>query len=168
MKRIKNKRAILTVLIVLLNIGIDQFSKWIARLTIANNEIIPILKGTIVFIKAENIGAALGIGAGLPSMLKVFYLQLLPIAILLFLFRMIVIDKELPKLIIVGVAIAIGGAFGNILDRILYGSVTDFIQLHIGTYTTGIFNIADISVIIGLVLVIVDLSLNFKKKNKLT
>ena len=100
-------------------------------------------------------------------MLKIFYLQLLPIFILLFLFRMIVTDKELPRLIIIGVAIAIGGAFGNVLDRILYGSVTDFIQLHFGTYTSGIFNIADISVVIGLVLVIIDLSLNFKKKTAL-
>ena len=163
----KNKRAILTVLIVLFNIGIDQLSKCIVRYSISDNETIPILKGTIVFIKAENIGAALGIGAGLPSMLKIFYLQLLPIFILLFLFRMIVTDKELPRLIIIGVAIAIGGAFGNILDRILYGSVTDFIQLHFGTYTSGIFNIADISVVIGLVLVIIDLSLNFKKKTAL-
>jgi signal peptidase II len=160
----KNKRAILTVLIVLFNIGIDQLSKCIVRYFISDNETIPILKGTIVFIKAENIGAALGIGAGLPSILKIFYLQLLPIFILLFLFRMIVTDKELPRLIIIGVAIAIGGAFGNVLDRILYGSVTDFIQLHFGTYTSGIFNIADISVVIGLVLVIIDLSLNFKKK----
>jgi signal peptidase II len=160
----KNKRAILTVLIVLFNIGIDQLSKSIVRHSISDNEAIPILKGAIVFIKAENIGAALGIGAGLPSMLKIFYLQLLPIFILLFLFRMIVTDKELPRLIIIGVAIAIGGAFGNILDRILYGSVTDFIQLHFGTYTSGIFNIADFSVVIGLVLVIIDLSLNFKKK----
>ena len=163
----KNKRAILTVLIVLFNIGIDQLSKSIVRYSISDNEAIPILKGTIVFIKAENIGAALGIGAGLPSMLKIFYLQLLPIFILLFLFRMIVTDKELPRLIIIGVAIAIGGAFGNVLDRILYGSVTDFIQLHFGTYTSGIFNIADISVVIGLVLVIIDLSLNFKKKTAL-
>jgi signal peptidase II len=160
----KSKRLVLVVLIVFFNIGIDQLSKWIARLAIINNETIDILKGTIVFIKAENIGAALGIGAGLPSMLKIFYLQLLPIIILLFLFRMIVMDKELPKLIIIGVAIAIGGAFGNILDRILYGSVTDFIQLHIGSYTSGIFNVADISVVVGIVIVMMDLSINFNKK----
>lgn len=160
----KSKRLVLVVLIVFFNIGIDQLSKWIARLVIIDNETIDILKGTIVFIKAENIGAALGIGAGLPSMLKIFYLQLLPIIILLFLFRMIVMDKELPKLIIIGVAIAIGGAFGNILDRILYGSVTDFIQLHIGSYTSGIFNVADISVVVGIVIVMMDLSINFNKK----
>ncbi len=151
------------MLIVFLNIGLDQFSKWIARFTIIENETFSILKGIIVFIKAENIGAALGIGAGLPSMLKVFYLQLLPIAILFFLLRMILIDKELSKLIIVGVAIAIGGAFGNILDRILYGSVTDFIQFNVGTYTSGIFNVADISVVIGIFIVIIDVSFNKKE-----
>ena len=79
---------------------------------------------------------------------------------------MIVIDTEFSKSTIVGTAFVIGGAFGNLLDRMLYRSVTDFIQLNIGLNKTVIFNIADIIVVLGMVLVIIDLSLNFIKKSK--
>ena len=160
----KIKRNLLIVLIVFFSIGCDQFSKSIVRYNIDDNETVQVLKDYIVLITVENTGAAFGVGANLPSGLKVFYLQLIPIAILLFLFRLILIDKELSMLIVVGIAFAIGGAFGNILDRIFYGSVTDFIQLNIGTYKSGIFNIADIIVVLGMLLVIIDLSLNFNNK----
>ena len=60
---------------------------------------------------------------------------------------------------------AIGAAFGNIYDRIVYGSVTDFIQLKMGLYKSGIFNLADILVIMGTALVVLELI--FNKNNNL-
>ena len=161
----KIKRITLIVLVVLFSIGCDQVSKSIARNNINSNETIYVLKDFIVLTKFENNGAAFGLGANSPLFLKIFYLQLIPISILLFLFRMIVLDTEFSKLTVVGTAFVIGGAFGNLLDRMLYRSVTDFIQLNIGVNKTVIFNIADILVVFGMVLVIIDLCLNFNKKS---
>ncbi len=56
-----------------------------------------VLKDYIILIEAENIGATLGVRANLPSNLKIFYLQLIPVAILLFLFRMILIELSIIK-----------------------------------------------------------------------
>ena len=152
-------------MVVLFSIGCDQVSKSIARNNINSNETIYVIKDYIVLAKVENNGAAFGLGANSPLFLKIFYLQLIPIAILLFLFRMIVVDTEFSKRTIVGTSFVIGGAFGNLLDRMLYRSVTDFIQLNIGVNKTVIFNIADILVVFGMVLVIIDLCLNFNKKS---
>ena len=77
---------------------------------------------------------------------------------------MIVIDTEFSKLTIAGTALVIGGAFGNLLDRIFYRSVTDFIQLNIVANKTIIFNIADILVLLGVILVIIDLSFSSSKR----
>ncbi|PHR72518.1 MAG: signal peptidase II [Lutibacter sp.] len=160
----KNKRIILIVLVVLFSIGCDQVSKSVARNNINDNEIIHILKDNLAFTNVENNGAAFGLGVDSPLFLKIFYLQLIPISILLFLFRMIVTDTEFSKLTIIGTALVIGGAFGNILDRMLYRSVTDFIKLNIGVNKTIIFNVADILVVLGMFLVIVDLIINYNKK----
>lgn len=161
----KIKRTVLIVLTVFFSIGCDQISKKIVRNSINNNEIIPVLKDYIVLKRTENTGIAFGLGTNSSIFLKIFYFQFIPILILLFLFRMIVIDTEFSKLTIAGTALVIGGAFGNLLDRIFYRSVTDFIQLNIVVNKTIIFNIADILVLLGMILVIIDLSFSsFKRK----
>ena len=160
----KIKRTFFIVLVVFFSIGCDQISKRIVRNNMNKNEIIHLLKDNIVLKRAENTGVAFGLGANSPLYLKIFYLELIPISILLFLFRTVVIDKEFSKLTITGAAFVIGGAFGNLLDRMLYNSVTDFIQLNVGADKTVIFNIADILVVLGMILVIIDLSLNSYKR----
>ena len=158
------KRIVLIVLVVFFSIGFDQVSKSIARSNINYNETIYLLNDNIVLKKVDNTGAAFGLGANSPILLKIFYLQLIPIVILLFLFRLIIFDTEFSKLTIVGTSLLIGGAAGNLFDRLFFRSVTDFIQLNITGNKTIIFNIADIIVVCGLVLAIIGLTLNHKKK----
>ena len=152
MKIKRTRRIILISLIIFLNIICDQISKSIIRNKINNNKIVNIINDNLVFQKAENSGAAMGLGSNLPTDLKTIYFQLLPIIFLLFLYRMIIIETELSKLTVIGIAFAIGGGIGNIFDRIAYGTVTDFILIKFGVFKTGIFNIADVSIIIGIFL----------------
>jgi len=152
MKIKRTRRIILISLIIFLNIICDQISKSIIRNKINNNKIVNIINDNLVFQKAENSGAAMGLGSNLPTDLKTIYFQLLPIIFLLFLYRMIIIETELSKLTVIGIAFAIGGGIGNIFDRIAYGNVTDFILIKFGVFKTGIFNIADVSIIIGIFL----------------
>lgn len=160
----KIKRIVLIVLVVFFSIGCDQVSKNIARSSISYNETLYVFNDSVVLKRVDNTGAAFGLGTDSPLFLKIFYLQLIPIAILLFLFRLIIFDKDFSKLTLIGTSLVIGGAAGNLFDRMFFRSVTDFIQLNISGNKTVIFNIADIIVVLGLVLAIVGLTLNYKKK----
>ena len=77
-------RSVKIIFIVFLNIIIDQVCKYLVRNQINDGEIINVINDNIVFIRAENNGAALGLGGDLPSSLKTFYLQILPILVLLY------------------------------------------------------------------------------------
>ncbi len=58
------------------------------------------------------------------------------------------------RLTLLALALVIGGAIGNIIDRIRYGAVTDFLDFHLGAYHWPAFNIADSAIVIGVVLLI--------------
>ena len=164
-ENIQKLRSIKIISTVFLNIVFDQVSKFLVRNKINDGEIINVIKDNLVFIKVENSGAALGLGGSLPSNLKTIYFQILPIVVLLYFLKTIITNIEISKLTVLGLALAIGGAFGNIIDRIAYGSVTDFIQINIGILKTGIFNVGDISIVIGVLLVLFELC--FNKNNNL-
>lgn len=148
--------------IVLINAGIDQLSKYLIRYFISKNESISLLNDIIQLKNVDNSGAALGIGSDLPSMLKTMYFQLLPIIFLSYLFWLLIKTKEFSKLLVTGIAFAIGGGLGNIFDRIVDGYVTDFIVLNIGFFKNGVFNLADVSIMVGIILVFTDIFMNRK------
>jgi len=68
-------------------------------------------------------------------------------------------------LLLTGLGLVLGGAFGNFLDRALYGEVVDFLQFTFGTYIYPIFNIADSGIVIGVGLILLDSLLSLKKEN---
>lgn len=53
-----------------------------------------------------------------------------------------------------GISFVIGGGIGNLYDRVLYGSVTDFMHLKFGIFQTGIFNMADVSIMLGMLIIV--------------
>lgn len=162
--RIKNtKRTVLISLIILLNVGLDQISKYAVRINISENETIYLISDILMLKKVENAGAAMGIGSNMPSMIKTIYFQLLPMLFLMYLYRMLIKNTGFSKLLVTGIALAIGGGFGNIVDRIAFGHVTDFVRIKIGFLKSGIFNIADVSIVIGIILVFSEILLNRNK-----
>lgn len=150
--------------IVLMNISCDQISKDVARKKINNHEIINVVKDNFILTKVENTGAALNLGENLTPTLKIIFLQIFPLLVLLFLFRMIVVKNDFSKIAIIGFSFIVGGGIGNIYDRILYGSVTDFMYVKVGFFKTAIFNMADVSVVIGTIFILIDM-LAIKRNN---
>jgi signal peptidase II len=64
-------------------------------------------------------------------------------------------DKSIDKLSLIGFSCILGGGFANIYDRILYGTVTDFLHIDLGgVFRTGIFNLADLSVTTGMIMIL--------------
>ncbi|WP_233194464.1 signal peptidase II [Aquimarina sp. I32.4] len=141
-----------------------RYQKKIIRQTIEPYERIEVFKDNFIVTKIENTGAAYSLGSDLGPILKVLLLQIFPLVILLILVRQLLIRTNYSKGSIVGFAFIIGGGIGNLYDRIIYGSVTDFLILDIGVIKTEIFNLADVSIMLGAILVFI---LTLFGKNKI-
>ena len=157
----KRKRNLLITAIVFLSIAIDQISKIWVRNNFESYIENSIIGDVFTLIKVENTGAFLGMGSELSETLRILLLIVLPIIVLISITIYTYIDKVLDKISVIGFSLIIGGGIGNIFDRIVYGSVTDFLYLDFGgIFKTGIFNFADLSVTTGMILILI---YSFKK-----
>jgi len=139
------------------NVGCDQISKGIVREKIEYDEQISLIKDYLTLTKIENSGAFLSAGHGLPEPIKTILLTVSPLLILIAAFIYVVRVNHLSNLAVTGICFIIGGGIGNIYDRIQYGSVTDFLHINLGVFQTGIFNMADVSITIGICIILMDL-----------
>lgn len=137
------------IALVLLNIGCDQISKGMVRQYIAPMEYIEVIPNNLILTNVENTGAMLGFGQDFPPMVKLVMFQIVPTIVLFILLLRVFKKSYLNTGLALAFSFVIGGGIGNLMDRIAYGSVTDFFQLKLGVFKTGIFNMADVSVSIG-------------------
>ena len=156
-----------SLVIICCNISCDQITKEKVRKDIAQNETIEIIEDHFILTKVENTGAALSLGENLNPTLKVIFLQGIPLLVLLFMFIYIIREQKISKLNVIAFSFVIGGGIGNIYDRILYNSVTDFMYLEYGSLHTGIFNMADVSVVVGTVLLLLNALISEIDKQRL-
>ena len=160
----KLSRSVLIILVIIVNVALDQISKFWIRANVETNELINLIGDKFIMTKVENKGAFLGMGSDLNPTIRLIVLLILPSAVLLFVLRYVFINKSIDKLSLIGFCCIIGGGLANLYDRIVYGEVTDFLHIDLGgVFRTGIFNIADMSVMFGMGLLIYA-SLKFKQK----
>lgn len=139
------------------NVGCDQMSKVIVRQKVGYDEQISLIKNYVTLTKIENTGAFLSAGHALPEPIKTIVLTFSPMLILIAAFVYVLRVNHLSSLAVTGICFIIGGGIGNIYDRIQYGSVTDFLHINLGVVQTGIFNMADVSITIGICMILMDL-----------
>ena len=161
LQKTKSLKFILLILVVLLNFGCDQISKIIVRENIEYSENITIIKDHLILTKVENSGAFLSAGDNLPKIVRIVLLNVLPVLVLAYGLYYLFTQTNLPRTFQLGVCFLIGGGIGNIYDRIKFGSVTDFLHIDFVLFRTGIFNLADVSIMIGIGILLMD---SFKKK----
>ena len=142
------------ILLVIANIAADQISKFWVRATVEKNSSSPIIGEYLTLRNIENDGAFLGMGGDLNPTLKLFVLLLIPAAVLLFVLYYMFKEKHMDKLSLIGFSCVVGGGIANVFDRFVYGSVTDFLFIDLEFVRTGIFNIADLSVTTGMILIL--------------
>jgi signal peptidase II len=142
------------LLIVVCNVGCDQISKNIVRKEVGYYENIKVYIDNITLTKVENTGAFLSVGSVLPEFLRFTLLIVLPAIVLLMGLYFIMTKARLSKLTIIGAAFVIGGGLGNLYDRIVFGSVTDFLHIDFIIFQTGIFNLADVSIMFGMAMIV--------------
>jgi len=159
----KKFRYILISTIVSVSIALDQFSKVWVRSNFENYSEKNLIGEIFTLIKVENTGAFLGMGSELSEIPRILLLIVLPVVVLISITIYTYIEKTLDKISIIGFSLIIGGGIANIFDRIVYGSVTDFLYINLGgVFKTGIFNIADLSVTTGMILILIS---SFKRKS---
>lgn len=150
MKKISLKwRLLIIPVLILLNVSCDQVSKSVARESLDYYGRTEVLGEYVVLTKVENKGAMLSAFAELPEKVRFMMLGIAPAIVLLLGVVLLLSQKRAHPLRLLGFCFVIGGGMGNIIDRLLYGSVTDFLILSAGPFRTGIFNMADVSVMLG-------------------
>lgn len=124
---------------------LDYFTKIWAIETLKGQQDITVIKGYFDLSYLENRGAAFGIFQG-----KVYLLAAVTMVIMAVLFVMYLKTKKKTLLLTVSTALILTGAIGNLVDRLRYGFVVDFISWHWkNTYYFPTFNVADICITIG-------------------
>ena len=148
----KSKRWVGTlfgIILISVNISCDQFTKAMVRKEISPSEQITVIADHLTLTNIENSGAFLSMGQTWGQPLKSILFIVLPsIVLVLGMYYMLRLGGRRPWLTL-ALGFAIGGGIGNMIDRLLYGSVTDFVHIRIGPLQTGIFNMADVSIMIG-------------------
>lgn len=160
-------RALVVISILILNVSCDQISKAMVRNRIDENEQISVVNPYFTLMRVENEGAFLSLGDSLPKMARFILLALFPLAVLGFGIGYLFLKRNISKSVLLGFAFVIGGGMGNLYDRLVYGSVTDFMHMDFVIFKTGIFNMADVSIMTGIAIVLLGSFLGKQKDREL-
>ena len=131
-------------------IAFDQWSKWAIKTSFNLYQSKPVIQDLLHFTYVTNDGMAFGLSFPGGKHILLVMTILLTGFIIGFLWK----EREGHPLVKYGLALILSGAIGNLIDRLLYGKVVDFLDLMIGDFHWYIFNVADSSVTIGMVLFI--------------
>ena len=132
-------------------VALDQWSKWAIKTSFNLYQSKPVIQDLLHFTYVTNDGMAFGLSFPGGKHVLLIMTILLTGFIIGFLWK----EKNGHPLIKYGLALILSGAIGNLIDRLLYGKVVDFLDLMIGDFHWYIFNIADSSVTIGMILFII-------------
>ena len=165
MQYYKNFTRFSLIVFLILNIAVDQISKFIVRLEISDYEHIALIKNIFTLTRVENSGAFLSLGDNMPYIFRLIILSGLPLLFLGYGLYYLFSKPNLPGSMQIALCFLIGGGIGNLYDRIVHGSVTDFMHLDFHIFQTGVFNFADISIMIGVgILLLLSINGNMIKK----
>jgi signal peptidase II len=128
---------------------LDQVTKAIIARTMPLHHSIPIIDGLLNLTYVRNTGAAFGIFAGSHEVFRRPFLIAVSIVAIGFILVMLRRLREDATGLVIALSFILGGALGNLIDRIVYGEVIDFLDLYWSTYHWPAFNVADSFITIG-------------------
>jgi signal peptidase II len=149
-------RVLLIIFIVSINIGCDQSTKFLAKKYLKNTETIQVIDNFFILRYAENNGAFLSMFSALPASFRFIVLIILPSIALMGMLLYLIRNAGQSRLMIFSLGCILGGGISNVMiDRIFNNqNVVDFMNVGIGTIRSGIFNFADLSIMLGAGLII--------------
>lgn len=136
---------------------LDQWTKWLVETRIPYSVAQPVIDGFLNITHVRNTGVAFGLlsdhGAEGGGSWTLALLGLLALAAVGFYFRL---AERSQTLLLTALALIMGGALGNLVDRVAAGAVTDFIDVYVGSHHWPSFNVADSAITVGIVLMLAD------------
>lgn len=153
-------RFIVVILTLSCCVGCDQVSKSAARSMLRSGVTESLFSDSLRLQLTQNPGSFLSLGASLPEQLRFGLFTAAVAVVLVGLVCAALFARRLGTARFVALALLAGGGISNLIDRLLYdGRVTDFLNVGIGSLRTGIFNLADVAILAGALL------LAFKMRN---
>jgi signal peptidase II len=152
MERVNHDSMLRYLWISLLVIVADQLTKWLADTQLEYHQAVTVLPYFQWFL-SYNPGAAFSFLSDAGGWQRWFF-TILAIVISIVLFVWIKKLNNNEKLTAISLTMILGGAIGNLIDRLLYGHVIDFIQVWLGSYPWPAFNIADSAISVGAVILL--------------
>jgi signal peptidase II len=150
------KRCLPFLLVLAAVVGLDQLAKWLVVRALDLHDYVPIIDGILSLSHVRNRGAAFGLlsNAELPHQsVLLAVMSLAALAAIAFYFIRLPASAWLPRL---ALALVLGGALGNLVDRLRLGYVVDFIHVFWKQHQWPDFNVADSAITIGVTLLVLD------------
>jgi signal peptidase II len=152
MRRVGLRLALLFVIVT--TIGCDRVTKQVAMATLAGAPARSFLADTVRLAYVENAGGFLSLGANLPPLARTGIFTI-GTGLMLLLLAGMALRSGSSTWTLMGVSLFVAGGASNWVDRLLRGSVVDFLNLGIGPLRTGIFNVADVAIMLGAAIVVI-------------
>jgi len=146
-------------------IALDQITKNAITSRFLMHESYAVINGFFNLVYVMNPGAAFGFLASASATFRyVFFIGITCLAIVLIIYYLV---KSKPGNIVTVLSLALifAGAVGNLIDRIRFGAVGDFLDVYIGTWHWPAFNVADSAITVGAILMIWEMIINAPKRN---
>ena len=137
--------------------ALDRLTKWAVAHNIGLHENINVIPGFFRLTHVQNRGAAFGLFSESASEYKVAVLVLFSLVALVVVSTLLWKNSHRLTTTGVGLALILGGALGNLWDRIVTGHVVDFLLFYVGSYQWPAFNVADTAIVLGAVLLVAEI-----------
>lgn len=138
------------VVVVVGTIGCDRVTKHVAATTLAESPSRSYLGDTVRIAYVENRGGFLSVGDHLAPALRAAIFTVATGAMLLVLV-VVAVRRRWSVWPALGLALFVAGGLSNWIDRVTHGSVIDFLNLGVGSVRTGVFNVADLAITVGVI-----------------
>ncbi len=152
------RRRLIPFLIAAVVVALDRFSKGLIKTHVSAYDSINVIPGLFNIVHSENPGIAFGMLANASGVwrdvLLIGFSTVVLVAISIVLLRP---SSQRDTVLRTALAFILGGAFGNLYDRIVNGTVTDFIEVHAGQHYFPAFNVADSAITVGACLLLLDM-----------
>ncbi|HEX5759106.1 MAG TPA: signal peptidase II [Thermoanaerobaculia bacterium] len=133
----------------------DQWTKWLVEVHLPPHAAHPLVPGFVSLTHIRNNGVAFGLFAS-DGAAHTWLLTTLGVAALAAVLAYFWLASARDRLLLVALALVVGGALGNLIDRVASGAVTDFVDVYVGAHHWPAFNVADSAISIGIVLMALD------------
>lgn len=133
---------------------LDRLTKWAVASNIALHDSVLVVPGLFRLTHVENTGAAFGLFAESSAQWKVGALVSFSVVALLIVSALLWKNSHALSTTTIGLSLILGGATGNLWDRMVSGHVVDFLDFYVGSYHWPAFNVADSAIVIGAILLV--------------